>query len=340
MTPTVMLIAALAQPAPAARLGIVDGWRACKAGAALREQGKPAEAVEELLKGARLRPTARCLYDLGRSAFEAKRYQLAIDSMRDALRRDPGVSVNAYRYLGDALAITGRHTEAGSVYEAGSAKFPDNNTLWQMSTVAAFASGGEEGAKKIYTAHGSGYHSTRDLILANLKIWAEAARERGLSYGSLYNHAAIYRFLGAAPLDCQKTRLDRNAALHAVYTAYLRAPLKPLPTEGSLRLAKEGNVLAQEGDWTGALGRYVAALEQSPWWADIHFNLGMAGIVGEADLRDSGVSQLKHSLILEPQGPSAEKARRKLKELKADAPLAGLYTTEFTDACRNSQWGI
>ncbi len=85
-------------------------------GLALKQQGKYAEAEQELLLTRKLRPSARLLLNLGALYYEQERFAEALELFSESAKMGP-VPAALHRNLGDAMRQLGRQAAARREYQ-------------------------------------------------------------------------------------------------------------------------------------------------------------------------------------------------------------------------------
>lgn len=101
-----------------------------------------------------------------------------------------------------------------------------------------------------------------------------------------------------------------NDPFQEVAAKYLAANPKPVLSEEAHKYKVQAEFMVQEKQPDKAIVLYGKALNVAPWWPEGHYQLGL--LLGEAKKYRDAMQEMKHYLLLAPEGADARAAQDKI----------------------------
>ncbi len=101
-----------------------------------------------------------------------------------------------------------------------------------------------------------------------------------------------------------------NDPFQEVAAKYLAANPKPVLSEEAHKYKVQAEFMMQEKQPDKAIALYGKALNVAPWWPEGHYQLGL--LLGEAKKYRDATQEMKHYLLLAPEGADARAAQDKI----------------------------
>jgi formylglycine-generating enzyme required for sulfatase activity len=122
-----------------------------------------------------------------------------------------------------------------------------------------------------------------------------------------------------------------NDPFQEVAAKYLAANPKPVLSEEAHKYKVQAEFMMQEKQPDKAIALYGKALNVAPWWPEGHYQLGL--LLGEAKKYRDATQEMKHYLLLAPEGADARAAQDKIYQWEvAIEPETGKANPEAVKA--------
>jgi formylglycine-generating enzyme required for sulfatase activity len=123
---------------------------------------------------------------------------------------------------------------------------------------------------------------------------------------------------------------DAKDPFQEVVAKYKAANPKPVLSEEAHKYKVQAEFMVEEKQADRAVQLYGKALAIAPWWPDGHFKLAL--LLGETKKYNEATREMKHYLLLAPEGTDARAAQDKIYQWESVlVPEAGKTLKECTD---------
>ncbi|HET8731152.1 MAG TPA: hypothetical protein VFM34_08605, partial [Moraxellaceae bacterium] len=122
-------------------------------------------------------------------------------------------------------------------------------------------------------------------------------------------------FLTLRAANTPEGRARDYERLQKLGEAHRAAGTTPGEAEALRRSEIQAETAIRNNQFAQAVAIYVSALDESPWWAQGHFNLAL--LVGANHDFDTAIDEMRRYLVLAPDAPNARAAQDKIYEWEA-----------------------
>jgi tetratricopeptide (TPR) repeat protein len=207
-----------------------------------------------------------------------------------------------------SLAVMDRWEEALDAIEVARGIYPDADDVFRWQLSLAFGARGEERMNAVWRTKPD-YRNAREIAFDGADMIAGYAVAAEKPYLAL-RHWRRW-FLARMSRDMWST-YERQDVVGLLAAHYRSMSPKPGPGPEATPHIDTAQAHMRAGQVWEALTAYLAALDESPWWADGYFNVGLLAPIDVG--RGTAANYMDLYLALEPDGARAEVAQQVRRE--------------------------